>query len=230
MNFIKKHKSKIASRFVVAIIALPFFITVLSVFVLGGLNLLQYSYDLNYKITVEVQTPEGIVTGSAVRNVTNSTPMIDLINWPGGNPATLKGEAVVIDLGKRGVMYGLIYDDSERDLYRTFWGNKGGATTAKGIRFFNALDIGDSRVLPKKYWPSFVTFTDPDDPKSVERIVYNKGNQDKEKMIKIFGEGVSIKEIKVIITDESITDRVDDFLPENAKKLKLARGEFEQGE
>lgn len=54
-----------------------------------------------YKMTVTVETPEGIKTGSAVREISNS---LQGNNWPDvGNPAGVRGEAVVVDLSKRGV-------------------------------------------------------------------------------------------------------------------------------
>jgi len=48
------------------------------------------SYSWRYKITVTVETPEGEVSGSAVREMSNSKPIIDLPDV--GNPATCAGK------------------------------------------------------------------------------------------------------------------------------------------
>src|SRR4051812_15423843 len=59
-----------------------------------------------YKMTVTVTTPEGDKTGSAVREV-SVTHGLHLT--PEMQPAVhLKGEAVVVDLGSRGVLFALL--------------------------------------------------------------------------------------------------------------------------
>ena len=71
----------------------------------------------NYRITVEIDTPEGIKSGSAVRKVVATLQ-------PKVTPETKQvshrvyGEAVVIDLGKRGVVFALI--GSHEEVYKAF--------------------------------------------------------------------------------------------------------------
>lgn len=71
-----------------------------------------------YKMSVVVETPEGEITGSAVREMGNSTPLIQLPDV--GNPAGVRGEAVVVDLGARGVLFALISDKSDNEFYMRF--------------------------------------------------------------------------------------------------------------
>lgn len=54
-----------------------------------------------YKMTVTVETPEGVKTGSAVREVYSRTDPALLVN-NGTHTILAKGDAVVIDLGSRG--------------------------------------------------------------------------------------------------------------------------------
>ncbi len=60
-----------------------------------------FPYTWNYKITIEIETPEGVKTGTAVRQVINrdnSLLGMNLGDVP-SRKANVKGEAVVIDLG-----------------------------------------------------------------------------------------------------------------------------------
>jgi hypothetical protein len=69
------------------------------------------TYSWRYKMTVEIETPEGIKTGSAVREVTvwfeprnNPDPRDPQYNIG----KKIKGEAVVVDLGERGKVFALL--------------------------------------------------------------------------------------------------------------------------
>lgn len=59
-----------------------------------------------YKITVEIETPEGIKTGSAVREVRISNNLAKYVN-PDVRSLTYRviGEAVSIDLGEHGILF-----------------------------------------------------------------------------------------------------------------------------
>ena len=81
-----------------------------------------------YRITVEVETPEGIKTGSAVREVSNAASSIRFGFPESTSPPEVRGEAVVVDLGERGVLFALIDWDSWREVSETF-----PYTAAKGI-------------------------------------------------------------------------------------------------
>jgi hypothetical protein len=153
------------------------------------------SYSFNYKITVEVETPEGLKSGSAVREVT-------VVRQPkiGDAPSVIfdvRGEAVVVDLGERGVVFSLINWDSDRDVYHAF----------KTIRRED-LKTGMKAVLSENpHFPRFMTFSDLNDPKSIMSI-------DRKMMSKTFGEGVKFKQISIEITDEPVTRGVSEkYLP-----------------
>lgn len=183
------------------------------------------SYNLHYKITVIVETPEGIVTGSAVRQISNSVPRIDLPDV--GNPASVKGEAVVLDMGDRGVLFALISHESDNRFYRAFrhlW--KKGGSTPEGIKFYASMPVGTKGTLSPYRWPGYpklVTFKDMNDPKSVtlaQEWVISGGKKPLElkadHMEELFGKGVKLKDITLEITDEPVTlGVVDRYLPEN---------------
>lgn len=111
-------------------------------------------------MTVTVDTPNGEVTGSVVRKVWSDKSQI-MPKWPHvNNKVEIKGEAVVVDLGEHGVMYGLINWASYNDVKHAFpYGHD--MASAKGIRYYSTLPVGKSAELPRENWPTFVTFTDP---------------------------------------------------------------------
>lgn len=163
------------------------------------------SYSFHYKITVEIETPEGIKSGSAVREVTvGRQPPI------GDAPSIIfdvRGEAVVVDLGQRGVVFSLINWDSDRDVFYAL------NTIEK-----NELRTGLKGMLPQAHYPQFVMFKDINDPKSVTLVLGGQFNKETQKFDpvndfeKLFGAGVKLKEITIEITDESVTWGVDKVL------------------
>lgn len=197
-------------------------------------------FGWNYKMTVTVDTPEGEVSGSAVRSMGNGRKT----SFPpeASNYGEVSGEAVVVDLGKRGVVFALISHQSDSRFYYTFPVPEGAPETPRGYAYYDSLPAGTKAVMPLSFaYPKFVTFTDLDDPKSVT-LVYERGNcKEAEPLPKecdanpkgsfekvnrfkeLFGEGVSLKDITLEITDEPIIwGKVDEFLPwlESLRKKK----------
>ncbi len=94
-----------------------------------------------YEVTITVDTPEGVKTGSAIHEISNSK---GLFGFPdAGNPADIKGEAVVVDLGERGVLFGLISQGLTRTFYQMFPVPMGhGGSTREGIRYYRNIETG----------------------------------------------------------------------------------------
>lgn len=177
----------------------------------------QDNYSWRYKMTVEVETPEGIVSGSAVRQMGN-----DLHGSPlsqNGNPGDVSGEAVVVDLGERGVLFALISHRSDIEFYDAFreiWPH--GGSTPEAIKFYANLPVGTKGVLPPQVGPKLVTFTDMNDPTSVilAQVWERKGRGGfylaEDRMEALFGEGVKLKGITLEITDEPVTWGIEKLL------------------
>lgn len=156
----------------------------------------------NYKMTVTVETPEGVVPGEAVRTVSYHTEPRILPPQGGINYGIREGEAVVIDLGERGVLFALLRGKnlSSDYAYRVALEHlkaKYGKRTMK--------PVGKQVSLPQRDWPMFVTFEDFDDPVSVVEI-------DSSNIEDFFGEGVSIKNVVIKITDESIKWKIHKYI------------------
>lgn len=172
------------------------------------------SYAWRYKMIVTVKTPEGEIVGSAVREMGNSAESFYIPDV--GNPADVRGEAVAVDMGKRGVLFALISHQSDLEFYNAF-PEPGdiGNSTPEGIKHYASLPIGTKGILnptnPPGY-PKLVTFTDMDDPKSVTLAQVWKRNDrgyfylEEDRMEKLFGDGVKLKDITLEITDEPLTE------------------------
>ncbi len=157
----------------------------------------------NYKLTLVVDTPEGQVVGSAVRKVSAQRDPI-ILQWipaSGYGHAGVKGEAVVVDLGQRGVLFALLKGNEDMAkgdaLYMVFneFPHEGG-TTSKGIRYYRSLE--GKKQLTFDNLPMLVRFRDMNDPKSVELV-------DPNDLEKAFGKGVKLVSATLEMTDEGVT-------------------------
>jgi hypothetical protein len=157
----------------------------------------------NYRIMVKIETPEGVKSGSAVRQISNIVPSSFMV-WPGGgNPARIKGEAVIIDLEERGLVFALLSDRSDDRFYKAF--PTDGPSTAKGIRYYRSLKAGTKAEITSGF-PSLVTFKDLNDSLSVTAI-------NPKDMTEMFGKGVSVKGIDLEITNMPATWKIKNTLP-----------------
>lgn len=139
---------------------------------------------IRYKITVTIATPEGDKVGSAVREASKHTEKSILPEQGGTFYGINKGEAVVIDLGSHGLIFGLMTDESNepRHIFRTLAENN-----------ISSFD------LPPDAFQKFVRFADLHDPNSVELFP--------------LGDGTYLKSEHVEITKDPVTWRIDDYLP-----------------
>ena len=161
-----------------------------------------------YEVTIYVETPEGVKTGSAVHKISNST---GLFGFPeAGNAADIEGEAVAVDLGERGVLFGLISGDLTSAFYKMFPVPGGhGGTTPAGIRYYRNIETGlthETTCEGKPGCMQMVMFEDLSDPTSVKTV----NPQD---LSATFGVGVSLQKITYEITDEPATKKVEKYMP-----------------
>jgi hypothetical protein len=154
-----------------------------------------------YKITVEVETPEGLKTGSAVREVRAWKNVARFLN-PDVRPVTYEvmGEAVVVDLGKRGVLFGLMNEFTYQEVHNAMLENR-----SPDAMYYKNLKIGKKTEL-KKDAPAFVIFSDLNNPKSSKGCGVPI-------MESVLGQGVKLKRIMVEITDVPVTRQIEKWLP-----------------
>ena len=176
--------------------------------------------DWRYRMIVEVETPEGIKTGSAVREVTvTASPKLTPEMT---SSQEVEGEAVVVNLGERGVLFVLMDGATMMPTYA--FGNHGQGAP-EGMAYFNQLE--GSAPLPLMRHPRMVTFDDMNDPTSV-RLVYDaeicerrneKHRQEVYGCVKadnfaeIYGDGVALKSITIEMTHARVTKKIEKWLP-----------------
>ncbi len=176
----------------------------------------------NYKLTLVVETPEGQVIGSAVRKVSAYREPVILQFLPSASyaHADVKGEAVLVDLGKRGVLFALlkasngVNGDAKYIVFREFpfrWKDAtgeshvgGGELTSEGIRYYRNLE--GKKELSFDKIPMLVRFRDIKDPKSVELVNPNDLEES-------FGKGVKLVSATLEMTGEPVTKGVEKKLP-----------------
>lgn len=177
---------------------------------------------IRYRMTVRVETPEGIKEGSAVREIYMAQ---GIKLTPESHAVTrIKGESVVVDLGKRGQVFTTMSDDATYIIWRSFDPNRGG-TSRKGIRYYRNLTKGKKALKPLEY-PRMVTFKDPKDPMTIASVykvsskeVQLEGRHETQYFIidqfeEQFGKGVKIKDVTIEITTDPVTYGIEEkWLP-----------------
>lgn len=157
------------------------------------------SYSWRQKLTIEVETPAGPVSGSAVTAVSffDDNIMVD-----GAQIHTsIKGEAVMLDLGQGRYLFAPLSHSGASGYIAwlapkiIFERDKVGGWDA----IARANSLTSPLVVPPKHYPMFVTFGNINDPKSVKEVKPDD-------LTSTFGPGHSIKSITLEITDEAVTE------------------------
>jgi len=166
-----------------------------------------------FRMTVEVETPEGIKTGSSVYEV-KAADTGSILPEGAKRTWTVKGEAVAVDLGGGRTLFSLLktsahFGDlaglSMNTLYPEF--REEGYDVVGVAAKLGERESGDEpAIVGKPDYPMLVTFADIADPKSV-------GLVEPDNLAASFGEGVALKRITVEITDEDVTSGIEELLP-----------------
>lgn len=167
----------------------------------------------SYKMTVAIETPEGIKTGSAVREIS----MVSRPMFMGENNDThvkfIRGTAVAIDLDNRGWLFAPL-DDSPWAFFRTFRTPcLEGPVSRCGVKYYASLKEGEKAQVPTNGYPNFIKFRDTHDPTSVEYVQKMKSCHapgagyepciGESRFEEVLGAGVKLKEITIEVTNES---------------------------
>jgi hypothetical protein len=167
-----------------------------------------------FKMTVEVETPQGVKTGSSVYEV-SAFKTSELITGGGSSDSTLKGEAVAVDLPDGKTLFALLRmangtsgDDNLAIMSLKTMDPAMSITTrdesARRIRSGDGIK-SPAEVAAKDY-PMLVTFGDINDPASVKLV-------DPADFAGSFGPGVRLKRITVAVTDEAVTSAIGNKFP-----------------
>jgi hypothetical protein len=175
--------------------------------------------QFRYRLTVEVETPEGLKSGYSVIQV-KAIDSDNMINMPhaASRRVQFKGEAVVVELPEGRVLFALLKDKggANRADYFPMYGFMDrwkGIPTERAVKYQQMANWrGQTMKLGHPYaelsptdppdaystYPLFVTFTDVNNPLTV-RIL------DPVDFAATLGPGFALKQATVTITDEKVT-------------------------
>lgn len=185
--------------------------------------------SLRYKMTVEVNTLEGIRTGaSIVESTYTSGP-----DTGGGSglQSTLKGEAVAVDLPSGETLFALLSSPAQLsapDYHDQLFNDAlmaGAVATPPMPRRYNSSEWAEMRKvantlkpsleLPTELYPMLVRFRDERIPETLEVV-------DPKDISSTFGAGYLLEAIRLQVTDAPITSKIQVRLPW-LKKVGLER-------
>jgi hypothetical protein len=170
------------------------------------------SETFRYKMAVELETPQGVKTGFAVREVSYYA------RPAGGGGMRVRGEAVMVDIGPGKTLFALLtgangdgdYAAGVFDFALKAEMEPGGANTGYiAGKYAELYPTAPRTKSPIQFGalPMLVTFSDINDPKSVEQV-------DPADLAASFGVGVRLKRIVIEKTDEDVTTGTQKRLPE----------------
>ncbi len=170
------------------------------------------TYSWRYKLTVEIDTPEGVKSGSAVREVTVVyTPPYA----PGAKPhrkITGKGEAVVIDLGEKGKVFATRGVDYALTIIYKAFPVSFPAQSIEGLEYYSQLK--DKKVvLDEKLFPRIVMFENLNNPATVNPVYGRTRTTVNDQFKERFGKGYGIKQVIIETTNDNVTWGLIDILP-----------------
>lgn len=152
------------------------------------------TWQWNQKLTVAVETPQGIKSGSAVTHVSWQDA-----NALGNYIPTYSGEATVVEIAHGRYLFALIGEKSKYIAQYTFH-KQFGISRADYQKLLPEIEkFRGTADVPRNRYPLLVTFADTSDPKTVQKV-------DPDNLAASFGPGVSLKRITLGITDEKVTE------------------------
>jgi hypothetical protein len=162
--------------------------------------------DYRYRLTVEVDTPDGMRSGSSVIQVASHVSSQYSLS-PGDVTTQVTGEAVAVDLPGGKTLFALLSKPGSAEGANTYAFDalipKPWIGWEEYVADVNALtrrrDVG---VLPVKDWPMLVTFDNTDDPASVKGI-------DPLDPANGLGSAMKIRRVTVQVTRDGVTTGIE---------------------
>jgi hypothetical protein len=198
------------------------FLAIIAVIILAplcfyfGYKLLYPTYIYRYRLSVEVETPDGLRSGSSVIEVRYE--MFPEINGR-DHISRVFGEAVLIDLGQGKNLIGLLaagpsgedVDYPGRIVFLGFNLDGNDPDTPRRLlqlRGKRDLDIYHSSPydVMKRLLPTFVTLTDLTNPSTARLAPFGLFNE-------IFGRGFKLRSVAIEMTTDPITEGIENKIP-----------------
>lgn len=163
--------------------------------------------DYRYRMTVEIETPTGLKSGSSIIEVSSSIASKDAFPIPSNVSTQVHGEAAAVDLGAGRVLFALLSKPGRAEGANSYALDAFYAKPWTGAdqylhevnEMVHRRDVG---VVPAKAYPMLITFGDLRNPKSVVEV-------DPTNLARSFGAGVVLKRVTVQMTDAQVSTGIE---------------------
>ncbi len=173
-------------------------------------------FSLKYRLTINIDTPEGVKSGSTVQEIFYPPADSENIYNP-YNQGVPRGEAAYIDMGQRGTVFAIMQDPANArnrifglmtTVFPTVPIIHDQSRYQEVLQHYHDLR-GVKDEVPPEHYPMFVHFRDIDSPQTIELVYKTKqGSRNDMKQVEIdrfeeiFGQGVKIKDMTLEMTDD----------------------------
>lgn len=197
--------------------------------------------DYRYRLTVTVDTPEGVKSGSSVIEVKTTIGGPNEIPSPGMLMTEISGEAVTVDLGKRGMLFALLRSETDLEWAHLALISLFPQRTTKELialpedvdpftldlekalqlpldkplelpRKVDTTTVRNYKPVQRDNYPLLIRFIDPRDPLTIERV-------SPDDLAEAFGEGVTFESITLARTEATVTEEIIGKLPWLGKRM-----------
>lgn len=171
------------------------------------------TYTFRYQLTVDVDTPDGVKSGSSVVEANYERSLITDWFFGPGFGSWIIGEGVLVELGNGlNVVLTLtsFQSTSPRSttpdalpvrIYQLPWWGHPDAYDEMNVAIARAKE-GAPKIVPSDMLPLMVTFRDLQDPKTLERV-------DPQNLEVTFGPGYALKMVTMRATDAPVTNKLE---------------------
>ena len=162
-----------------------------------------------FKLTVEVETPEGLRSGYSVYEITANDRQ-KILPDEAARAWSTRGEAVAVDIAPGKTLFALLktkahHGDMASLSMQTLLPDWNYDVVGSAERIANRQGITSPAKVKPELYPIMVTFRDNNDPTSIEMV-------DPEKIEASFGVGANLKSITAEVTDEQVNLSIADKL------------------
>ncbi len=170
--------------------------------VLSGCGVLVGRKSYRFRMTVEVETPQGLKSGFAVREIAYDFSGVKLPDASGVS-VKQRGEAVAVDIAPGQTLFALLSLNGYETMQAAFGDDKPETlNAAQSDGRVVELHPKPGAIPTQSGYPSLVRFRDLNDPKSIEKV-------DRDNLATDFGTGVSLRRITIQMVDEAVTGGIE---------------------
>jgi hypothetical protein len=164
---------------------------------LAGCNPFDRGSSWHQRLVLEVETPDGVVSGGSVV-ATRIWKGWALGDANGMLLSDIKGEASFVEVAPEKYLFALLSDSGTPGLALELFFSDPKPSVWERAEMLERM-TGEEVVVPSAEYPQLVTFTDVNDPTSVQLV-------DPADLAATFGAGFKLRQVALTITDEGVTE------------------------